>query len=128
MNLAAFIFHSFFLKKQTYLFVFGGVCPKPKLTHDECQEECSKVLSHSFIYIFNDFLLEPGVWTGTPGLAYLRLRSLDINSTYAFWRCGTFSIPEGTELERRSPRLPALRFLAFYLSCFFSSVFAVLVV
>lgn len=29
-----------FFKKKTYLFVFGGVSPKPKLTHDECQEEC----------------------------------------------------------------------------------------
>lgn len=39
VDVTAFLFHFLFFFKS-YLSVFGIVCSKPKLTHDECQKEC----------------------------------------------------------------------------------------
>lgn len=40
-----------FFKLSTCLSVFGIVCPKPKLTHDECLKECQKCIEIHFHYI-----------------------------------------------------------------------------
>lgn len=47
----------FFFEHVLPVSVFGVVCPKPKLTHDECLKECQNVLWYIFI-IFNFFPLE----------------------------------------------------------------------
>lgn len=40
-----------FFKLSTCLSVFGVVCPKPELTHDECLKECQKCIEIHFHYI-----------------------------------------------------------------------------
>lgn len=53
MNICPNIFISIFLEQlPTCISVFGMVCPKPKLTHDECQKrECQKCTAVHFHYI-----------------------------------------------------------------------------
>lgn len=43
----------FFFFFKFYLFVFGMVCPKPKLTHDECQKRALESTVTCFFNIFN---------------------------------------------------------------------------
>lgn len=51
MFVITFYFHFVFLQLSTCLSVFGVVCPKPKLTHDECWKECQKCTVIHFHYI-----------------------------------------------------------------------------
>lgn len=64
VNVTAFIFHSLKKRNPTCLCLAVSVLNQSSPMMN-VKKNVKKTCCHTLLYIFNDFLLEPRVWTGT---------------------------------------------------------------